>query len=165
MTSGEGRHSPAWKVIEMTMVVLMAIMIVLVFINVVMRYGLNSGIIASAEVSRFLFVWITMLSAIICMRDGTHLDLRLVETYLPPRIVRIQRRIVYAVIVLTSGMLLTGSFTQVISNWSNASPLSGLPTGLFYLAGVVAGAGIAAIALYRLIFPDTEPSMVQKLVE
>lgn len=165
MTSGEGRHSPAWKVIEVTMVVLMAIMIVLVFINVVMRYGLNSGIIASAEVSRFLFVWITMLSAIICMRDGTHLDLRLVETYLPPRIVRIQRRIVYAVIVLTSGMLLTGSFTQVISNWSNASPLSGLPTGLFYLAGVVAGAGIAAIALYRLIFPDTEPSMVQKLVE
>lgn len=147
------------------MVAFMALMIVLVFINVVMRYGLNSGILASAEVSRFLFVWVTMLSAIICMRDGTHLDLRLIDSFLPPGIVRVLRRIVYAVITLTSGMLLTGSFTRTITNWSDASPLSGLPTGLFYLAGVVAGAGIAAIAIYRFVFPDREPVAVRENFE
>ena len=35
----------------------LAIMVVLVFGNVVMRYGFNSGITLSEELSRWLFVW------------------------------------------------------------------------------------------------------------
>lgn len=158
-------YAIAWEIIQAVMVTFMAVMIVLVFINVVLRYGFNSGVLVSAEVSRFLFVWVIMLSAIVCMRDGTHLDLRLIDEYLPSKAVRVLRRVVHAVIILTSGMLLTGSFTRTITNWSDASPLSGLPTGLFYLAGVVAGAGIASIAHYRFVFPDREPQGVRELLE
>jgi TRAP-type C4-dicarboxylate transport system permease small subunit len=158
-------RSYGWKAIDLVLVTFMVLMVTLVFINVVMRYGFNSGIMVSAELSRFLFVWVTMLSAVVCMRDGTHLDLRLVENFLPERAVRLLRRVVNAAIALTCGMLLTGSYKQVVSNWGNASPLSGLPTAFLYLAGLVAGLGIMAIALYRLGFPDREPKADREILE
>ena len=45
--------------------VLLAVMVVLVFGNVVLRYGFNSGITVSEELSRWLFVWMTFLGAIV----------------------------------------------------------------------------------------------------
>ena len=48
------------KFIEWTLIVFLGAMVVLVFGNVVLRYGFNSGIIFSEEASRFLFMWITL---------------------------------------------------------------------------------------------------------
>ena len=50
---------------------LMAVMVVLVFGNVVMRYVFNSGITLSEELSRWLFVWLTFLGAVIAMHERT----------------------------------------------------------------------------------------------
>lgn len=55
--------SGLWHVIQEIMAVTMVIMIILVFINVVLRYGFDSGILVTAEISRFLFVWFTMSGA------------------------------------------------------------------------------------------------------
>lgn len=61
------------KLIKIIMVVFLAIMVVLVFGNVVLRYGFNSGVAVSDELSRWLFVWITFMGAVVAMREGTHL--------------------------------------------------------------------------------------------
>ena len=44
------------RVIDVLIAVALAIMVVLVFGNVVLRYGFNSGITMSEELSRWLFV-------------------------------------------------------------------------------------------------------------
>ena len=54
-------------------VALMAGMVVLVFGNVVLRYALNSGITVSEELSRWFFVWMTFLGAVIGLREHAHL--------------------------------------------------------------------------------------------
>jgi TRAP-type C4-dicarboxylate transport system permease small subunit len=51
----------------------LAVMVVLVFDNVVLRYGFNLGITVSEEISRWLFVWLTFLGAIVAMREHGHL--------------------------------------------------------------------------------------------
>src|SRR5882757_5034459 len=51
----------------------LAVMVVLVFGNVVLRYGFNSGITVSEELSRWLLVWLTFLGAIVAVREHTHL--------------------------------------------------------------------------------------------
>jgi len=61
------------KLIKIIMVIFLAIMVVLVFGNVVLRYGFNSGLAVSDELSRWLFVWITFLGAVVAMKEGTHL--------------------------------------------------------------------------------------------
>jgi TRAP-type C4-dicarboxylate transport system permease small subunit len=50
-------------------------------------------------------------------------------------------------------MLFLGSARQTIANWSNISPMSGIPVGAMYLAGAFAGALIAAIAVLRFLVP------------
>ncbi len=137
----------------------MVVMIILVFINVVLRYGFDSGVLASAEISRYLFVWVIMLGAVICMRDDAHLDLRVIEHRLPGKVRWLLRRLVYAVIVLTSGMLFLGSARQTVANWPNISPMSGIPVGAMYLAGAIAGAMIAAIAVLRFLFPRQDRAL------
>ena len=52
------------RFLEWTIALGLAIMVVLVFGNVVLRYAFNSGITVSEEVSRWLFVWVTFLGAI-----------------------------------------------------------------------------------------------------
>jgi TRAP-type C4-dicarboxylate transport system permease small subunit len=55
------------------MVVCLALMVVMVFGNVVLRYGFNSGITVSEELSRWLFVWMTFLGALVALRNHAHL--------------------------------------------------------------------------------------------
>lgn len=141
----------AWRGIDYLMAASMTVMIVIVFINVVLRYGFHSGILATAEISRFLFVWIIMLGAVVCLRDETHLDLRMIERKLPRVPRAMMRMIVYGIVVLTSGMLCLGAYRQAVSNWANVSPLSGIPVGFMYLAGAVAGALMVVIAIVRLL--------------
>ena len=53
------------RFLELVISVALAVMVVLVFGNVVMRYAFNSGITLSEELSRWLFVWVTFLGAIV----------------------------------------------------------------------------------------------------
>jgi TRAP-type C4-dicarboxylate transport system permease small subunit len=51
-------------------------------------------------------------------------------------------------------MLYVGSYRQMMSNWSDISQLTGLPSALFYLAGVVSGLLMGVIAFMRIFKPD-----------
>jgi TRAP-type transport system small permease protein len=64
-----------FKFAEVTLVVMLSMMVVMVFGNVVLRYCFNDGIISSEELSRFLFIWITFLGAVVAMRENAHLGL------------------------------------------------------------------------------------------
>lgn len=63
------------------------------------------------------------------------------------------RRLCWAVVMVAVGMLFIGALNQTLANWNNLSSLTGLPSGLFYLAGVVSAVLMAAIAVVRLIDP------------
>ena len=53
-----------FKLLEFLVVACLVAMVIMVFGNVVLRYGFNSGLAVSDELSRWLFVWITFLGAI-----------------------------------------------------------------------------------------------------
>ena len=61
------------RLLEMLLVVLLVAMVLMVFGNVVLRYGFNSGITFSEELSRWAFVWMTFLGAIVALKDNGHL--------------------------------------------------------------------------------------------
>jgi TRAP-type C4-dicarboxylate transport system permease small subunit len=65
------------------MVVCLALMVVMVFGNVVLRYGFNSGITVSEELSRWLFVWMTFLGAVVAVRNHAHLGTDTLVSRLP----------------------------------------------------------------------------------
>ena len=61
------------RLLEVFLVVCLTIMVALVFGNVVLRYAFNSGITISEELSRWLFVWLTFMGAVIGLREHSHL--------------------------------------------------------------------------------------------
>jgi TRAP-type C4-dicarboxylate transport system permease small subunit len=63
------------RAVEGLLVVLLGVMIVLVFGNVVLRYFFNSGMVFSEEVSRFVFMWLTLIGALVVMKDNAHLGM------------------------------------------------------------------------------------------
>ena len=55
------------RILKCTIAVCLAVMVVLVFGNVALRYIFNSGITMSEELSRWLLVWLTFLGAIVAL--------------------------------------------------------------------------------------------------
>ena len=58
---------------ETAMAVCLGVMAVAVFVNVVLRYGFGSGIAASEELSRLLFVWMVFIGATAAYPAGEHM--------------------------------------------------------------------------------------------
>lgn len=137
-------------------------MIALVFGNVVLRYGFNSGIIASEEVSRMIFVWLTFGGAFLVAREGEHLGMTSIVSRLGRKGRWWCRLAVEALSLLCMGMLVVGCWQQSLINLNNHAPVTGVPVAVTYLAGLAGGIGIGAlnlIALMRLLsgrLPDAE---------
>lgn len=129
-------------------------MVVLVFGNVVLRYGFNSGITVSEELSRWLFVWLTFVGAGLALRDHAHLGMDTVVSKLPPFWKK-------ACFVVSNLLMLgcvylfwVGSWDQTKINLDNRAPATGLSYGLFYGIGLffcLVAAGLLIRNLY-LVF-------------
>ena len=133
------------------MVFCLAIMTILVFGNVVLRYAFNSGISISEEISRYLFVWLTFLGAVIGMHDRAHLGMESVVQRLP----RLGKKICLALSdLLMLGccwLLFDGSWEQTIVNHVNHAPVSDIPLSYVYGVGIFASVAIG-IFLLRSLF-------------
>jgi TRAP-type transport system small permease protein len=128
----------------------LAIMVVLVFGNVVLRYAFNSGITVSEEISRWLFVWLTFIGAVIAMREHGHLGVDTLVKRLPPMGKKICLVLSQLLMLYATWLFLIGSWEQTKINWDVAAPASGLSTGWFYGVGLVFSVSVGAILLYDL---------------
>jgi TRAP-type C4-dicarboxylate transport system permease small subunit len=128
----------------------LAIMVVLVFGNVVLRYGFNSGITISEELSRWLLVWLTFLGAIVAVREHSHLGVDTLVRMLGPAGKRICFVINYGLMLFADWLLLSGSWRQTLINIDDRAPATGLSIGVFYFVGVVFGVSAGVMLLYDL---------------
>ena len=128
----------------------LAVMVVLVFGNVVLRYGFNSGIAISEELSRWFLVWLTFLGAIVAMREHAHLGVDTLVRLLPAYGKRICFIINYCLMLFADWLLLSGSWRQTIINIDDRAPATGLSLGIFYGVGVIFGVSAGVILLYDL---------------
>jgi TRAP-type C4-dicarboxylate transport system permease small subunit len=135
---------------EALLALALAAMVVMVFGNVLLRYAFDSGITVSEELSRFLFVWVTFLGAVIVMGQGGHLGFDLVARALPRAGQRLCRIASDLLMLACCGVFLVGAWSQVMINLTNHAPVSGVPLGWAYAAALVAGIGIGLIVLADL---------------
>jgi TRAP-type C4-dicarboxylate transport system permease small subunit len=112
-------------------------MVGLVFGNVVMRYAFNSSISVSEEVSRWLFVWITFLGAVVALRERTHLGTDVVVSRLPPIGKKICFVVAHVLMLYVCWLVFSGSLEQAQINSGSLAPATQLPMSIIYYAGVV----------------------------
>lgn len=159
------------RVIEGLIAAMLAVMVVLVFGNVLLRYGFNSGITVSEEVSRWLFIWMTFLGAVVALREHGHLGVDMVVQRLPKAGKKACLAIGHLVMLYIVWLLFQGCVTQARINWDVTAPTTGASMAIVYASGIVfsvLAALILAIDLYRMAtgqLSDAELVMVQESEE
>jgi TRAP-type transport system small permease protein len=131
--------------------VCLAIMVVLVFGNVVLRYTMNSGITVSEELSRWLFVWLTFMGAVVALREHGHLGTDALISRLPAAGKKVCLALAQLAMLYVSWLLLSGSWAQMLINWETEAPVTGASVGIFYASGVLMGGSGIAIVLHDLL--------------
>jgi len=139
------------KLIKIIMSAFLAVMVVLVFGNVVLRYGFNSGVAVSDELSRWLFVWITFLGAVVAMKEGTHLGTDTLISRLSVRGQKICFVIANLLMLFCCALLAKGAWQIVAMNLATKSPVMELSEGLFYGCGIFAAVFGAAVLIYKML--------------
>jgi TRAP-type transport system small permease protein len=115
----------------------LAVMVVMVFGNVVLRYVFNSGIAVSEEVSRWLFVWMTFLGAIVALKDHGHLGTDMLVGRLGSTGKRICLVISQLLMLGVTWLIFSGSLAQTRINLEVEAPVTGAPMAIVYMAGLV----------------------------
>ncbi len=142
----------------------LALMVVLVFGNVVARYAFNTGITISEELSRWLFVWLTFMGSIVALREHGHLGTDMFVSRLPPAGKRACLALAQVAMLFVSWLLLSGSWAQMLINWETEAPVTGASVAIFYASGVLMGVSGIAILLRDLLRTLFSPLSEQDLV-
>jgi TRAP-type transport system small permease protein len=138
------------RLLEVLIALALAVMVVLVFGNVVLRYAFNSGITVSEEVSRWLFVWLTFLGAIVALKEHGHLGSDMLVSRLPTGGKKLLLVVGHLLMLYITWLLFTGSLAQAKINWEVEAPVTGASVAIFYSAGIVFSVSAGLFLLYEL---------------
>lgn len=139
------------RIAEFALVALLAGMTVMVFGNVVLRYGFNSGWNFSEEMSRYFFVWLTFIGAILAFRDHNHVGVETVVRLLGPVGRQVCIAVTNLIILCCAVVLFWGTWLQHSINSSMSAPVVGLSMIWVYGITYITGGAISLLAFVRLV--------------
>ena len=156
------------RVLSLLMVLCLALMVVMVFGNVVLRYGFNTGITVSEELSRWLFVWMTFLGALVALRNHAHLGTDSLVSRLPVLGKKICLGITYLLMLYICWLLFRGAWQQTMINMGSTSAVMEASMGWFYASGLffsVLAAVFIANDLWKLLTGQLKESELVGVIE
>jgi TRAP-type C4-dicarboxylate transport system permease small subunit len=127
------------RLLTWLMAATVAILIVPVTVQIVSRYtALIPSWIWTEELSRFLFIWMVMLGAMIAVREGTHFVVDILPDLAPRPAAAM--RIVANVFVLVFALVFVWWGVEFVRfGWDQTSELAELPMTFIFAAWPVAG--------------------------
>ncbi|MBC7994597.1 MAG: TRAP transporter small permease subunit [Rhizobacter sp.] len=146
-------RSGAQRLAETAMAVMLAVMALAVFINVVLRYGFGSGIAASEELSRLLFVWMVFIGATAAYPLGEHMAftslLRPLQS--KPMALKALTRVIHALVLMACVLVGWGAWQQVVVGLGSKSVVMGYSAALLPLPAFLCATAIGVMALLDLV--------------
>ena len=67
------------------LIITLAVMVTVIFTNVVMRYVFNNSLSWSEELARYMFIWFSWIGVSAGLKDGAHLRVEILSTTLAKR--------------------------------------------------------------------------------
>ncbi|HEX2545345.1 MAG TPA: TRAP transporter small permease [Ramlibacter sp.] len=140
-----------FRFLELLVVVALVAMVIMVFGNVVLRYVFNSGILVSEEMSRYCFIWLTYIGAMIAMRERGHLGVDTLVKHLPRAGKMICLFVSEALMLLVNVLFFIGTWKMHDLQVTNVSPVVGISMIWVYGIGYVVAAVMALFNISVLV--------------
>lgn len=144
--------------VEILMAAFLAVMVLLVFLNVILRYFFASGLVWSEEVARLCFIYLVYFGAIGAFRDNRHLGVNTILERVPAAAQKVLYVLVQAVIIWVMVLLAHGSWELAAQIGEDRWVATQFPRALVYGIGIITGAAIALVSLgniFRLLILKT----------
>ena len=101
------------KLEESLLAFLLALMTILTFVQVVLRYGFNTGMVWSLEATTYAFAALVLIGMSYCVRTRTHIAVDLFTRRMPRKVRRYVALLAITVCIVYAAMMLYGSSTFV----------------------------------------------------
>ncbi len=155
------------RALELIIVACLATMAMLVFGNVVLRYGFDSGIAVSEELARLLFVWLIFLGAILASRQHAHIGFDTLVKSLPAGWKKVAIAFTGSLMLAACVIFVIGGWQQTNINLDNSYPVLGISYAWLHGSAVVFGVGMAVSILFNLwdalLQPHTDAELIMTL--
>jgi len=148
-----------FTLLKAMIVIFLAAMVIMVFANVVLRFIFNTGIPVSEELSRWCFVWLTFLGAILVLHERKHLGVDVLLQVLCPSALKGCLIVANVLMLYATWLVLLGSIEQTRLNVGAHAPASGLSQAWLFGAGVVFAISTGLILLVQLQQLITMPAV------
>ena len=152
-TLTEAPKSRFQRISNMLLAACLGVMALAVFVNVVLRYGFGSGLPASEELSRLLFVWMVFIGATAAYPAGEHMAFTSLVGMLKNRPALFMAVTIFIrLLVLTACTLIGwGAWQQVMVGYGSHSVVLGYSTALLPLPAFLCATAIGLMALFEII--------------
>ncbi len=101
------------RIEEILLALLLAFMTCMTFIQVVLRYVFNTGILWSLEATTYAFAWLVLIGMSYGVRTKTHIAVDILIRHFPPAWKHIAALLVAALCLVYCGLMLYGSYLFV----------------------------------------------------
>jgi len=135
-------------VLKLAMLMLMA-MVVIVFFNVVLRYGFNSGIHWAEEISLVIVIWFTFISMALGVKENLHINVSVLPRKLPAKFFLSLDVLKDLLEVLIGFVMIIYGWRLTLNGAKSFLPATQIPNSINYLVLPIAG---IFIILYAAIY-------------
>ncbi|PWQ92704.1 TRAP transporter small permease [Leucothrix pacifica] len=106
---------------ENLIALILGLMTIITFVNVVLRYGFDSGLIWGLEATAILFAWLVLFGMSYCVKITAHLGVDALITYFSPPLRRTIALVVAVICIAYASLLMKGAWDY----WANFANLPG----------------------------------------
>ena len=121
------------KVIQYVVLILLALMVIIVFSNVVSRYYLQVSLAWSEEIARFMLVWLVFLGSFLAYIHDEHLGLDILVKKFPPTLRKAVAVCANLLVIFALYAVMEGGYLMMMANFDWLSASAEIPQGYVYL--------------------------------
>lgn len=116
---------------ETAIALILGVMTIITFVNVVLRYGFNTGLVWGLEAVTFLFAWLVLFGISYAVKVTAHLGVDAVVNLFSPATRVVLALVAGAICIIYASLLMKGAW-DYWANFANLPQTSGrwFPTGL-----------------------------------
>lgn len=131
------------------------ITVVLVILNVILRYGFNKGIYWTEEVTTISFVWSVFIGASACYRKNLHIGIDMIKNMFSKKIQNVINQIVNILLLIINGYITYLSIIFIRGASAKKTPVLGIPS-IYMNASLLVGFGLMTIHTLFFIIKGTK---------